>query len=115
MARGVDGEDGASTEVREMSKAGSRILQGAREALAFAKGEANVADYAVHVPTEVNVRAIRKRLGLTQAAFAARYGFSIGRVRDWEQGRSPMDTPSRILLTVLDKEPEAVERALNAA
>lgn len=98
-----------------MSKAGSRILQGAREALAFAKGEADAAGYAVHTPATVDVRAIRKRLGLTQTAFAARYGFSVGRVRDWEQGRSPIDTPSRILLTVLDKEPEAVERALNAA
>lgn len=98
-----------------MSKAGSRILQGAREALAFAKGEAKTADYVVHVPSTVDVRAIRRKLGLTQAAFAARYGFSIGRVRDWEQGRSAIDTPSRILLTVLDKEPEAIERALNAA
>ncbi len=98
-----------------MSKAGSRVLQGAREALAFAKGEASAADYAVHVPAVVDVKAIRKRSGLTQAAFAARYGFSVGRVRDWEQGRSPIDAPSRVLLTVLDKEPEAVERALNAA
>ena len=98
-----------------MSKAGSRILQGAREALAFAKGEAKTADYVVHVPSTVDVRAIRRKLGLTQAAFAARYGFSVGRVRDWEQGRSAIDTPSRILLVVLDKEPEAIERALNAA
>ena len=98
-----------------MSKAGSRILQGAREALAFAKGDAETTDYVIHVPATVNVRAIRKKLGLSQAAFAARYGFSIGRVRDWEQGRSNIDTPSRILLTVLDKEPEAIERALSAA
>jgi len=98
-----------------MAKAGSRILQGAREALAFAKGEAREADFVVHPPRTVDVRALRTKLGLTQAAFAARYGFSVGRVRDWEQGRSPIDTPSRILLTVLDKEPEAVERALNAA
>ncbi|MCX7304420.1 MAG: helix-turn-helix domain-containing protein [Hyphomicrobiales bacterium] len=98
-----------------MTKAGSRILQGAREALAFAKGESKVADFAVHVPHAVDVRAIRGKLGLTQVEFAARYGFSVGRVRDWEQGRSAIDTPSRILLTVLDKEPEAVERALNAA
>lgn len=98
-----------------MTKAGSRILQGAREALAFAKGEAHEADFAVHAPPSVDVRALRTKLGLTQAAFAARYGFSVGRVRDWEQGRSPIDTPSRILLTVLDKEPEAVQRALNAA
>lgn len=98
-----------------MSKAGSRILQGAREALAFAKGEADATEYRVHVPATVNVRAIREKLGLSQAAFAARYGFSVGRVRDWEQGRSNIDTPSRILLTVIDKEPEAIDRALTAA
>ncbi|ASY61430.1 MULTISPECIES: helix-turn-helix domain-containing protein [Sinorhizobium/Ensifer group] len=98
-----------------MSKAGSRILQGAREALAYAKGEAETAEYGVHIPAEVDVRAIRQKLGLSQKAFAARYGFSAGRVRDWEQGRSNIDAPSRILLTVIEKEPEAVERALSAA
>lgn len=98
-----------------MSKAGSRILQGAREALAYAKGEADIGDFRIHVPAKVDVRAIRRRLGLSQEAFAARYGFSVARVRDWEQGRSNMDTPSRILLTVIDKEPEAIERALSAA
>lgn len=97
------------------SKAGSRILQGAREAMALARGEADAGAYRIHVPPAVDVRAIRKRLGLSQAAFAARYGFSVGRIRDWEQGRSNIDAPSRILLTVIDKEPEAVERALSAA
>lgn len=97
-----------------MSKAGSRILQGAREALAYAKGEADTDQFRTHVPATVDVRAIRKKLGLSQTAFATRYGFSIGRVRDWEQGRSNIDTPSRILLTVIDKEPDAVERALSS-
>jgi putative transcriptional regulator len=97
-----------------VSKAGSRILQGAREALAYAKGEADAEQFRIHVPSTVDVRAIRKKLGLSQTAFAARYGFSIGRVRDWEQGRSNIDTPSRILLTVIDKEPDAVERALSS-
>jgi len=36
-----------------MSKAGSRILQGAREALAFAKGEADQAEYGIHIPPQV--------------------------------------------------------------
>ncbi|WP_296022514.1 helix-turn-helix domain-containing protein [uncultured Agrobacterium sp.] len=98
-----------------MSKAGSRILQGAREALAYANGEADEMQYEHHIPSEVNVKAIRQRLGLSQQAFASRYGFSVGRVRDWEQSRSNMDAPSRILLTVIDKEPEAVERALKSA
>ncbi len=98
-----------------MSKAGSRILQGAREALAFAKGEANPDDYRIHIPATIDVSAIRAKTGLSQAAFAARYGFSIGRIRDWEQGRSAVDAPSRLLLTIIEKEPEAIERALSAA
>ncbi len=98
-----------------MNKAGSRILQGAREALAFASGEAGASDYGVHIPPQVDVRAIRRQTGLSQKEFAARYGFSFGRIRDWEQGRSPVDAPSRILLTIIRNEPEAVERALSAA
>lgn len=98
-----------------MSKAGSRMLQGAREALAYAKGEADSAEYGLHIPAQVDVRAIRRKLGLSQKEFAARYGFSFGRVRDWEQGRSNINGPSRILLTVIEKEPEAIERALSAA
>lgn len=98
-----------------MSKAGSRILQGAREALAFAQGAADPTEYNVHIPPHVDVKAIRNKLGLSQIAFATRFGFSVGRVRDWEQNRSTIDAPSRILLTVIDKEPEAVARALAAA
>lgn len=97
-----------------MSKAGSRILDGARQALAIARGEADPSTYNIHVPPE-KVKEIRKQLGLSQVAFARRYGFSVGRIRDWEQGRSPIDTPSLILLTVIDKEPEAIDRALSAA
>lgn len=97
-----------------MSKAGSRILQGAREALALASGEAGAPAYGVHIPPQVDVRAIRRQTGLSQKEFAARYGFSFGRIRDWEQGRSPVDAPSRILLTIIRNEPEAVERALSA-
>lgn len=98
-----------------MTRSGSRILQGAREALAFASGEVEVESYNVHIPAEVDVKAIRRKLGLSQQAFAARFGFSVGRIRDWEQNRSNIDAPSRILLTIIDKEPEAVERALSAA
>ena len=98
-----------------MNKPGSRILRGAREALAFVSGEANATEYNVHIPAEVDVKAIRRKLGLTQQAFAMRFGFSVGRIRDWEQNRSNIDAPSRVLLTIIEKEPEAVERALSAA
>ncbi|WP_246505822.1 helix-turn-helix domain-containing protein [Mesorhizobium silamurunense] len=83
--------------------------------MAYARGDAQTEEYGIHIPATVDVRPIRRKLGLSQTEFAARYGFSFGRVRDWEQGRSNIDAPSRILLTVIEKEPEAVERALSAA
>ena len=66
----------------------------------------------VQVPVEVDVKAIRKRLGLTQAAFAQRYGFELSSIRNWEQGRRQPEGPARVLLLVINKEPEAVQRAL---
>jgi putative transcriptional regulator len=96
-----------------MSAAGNSILVGLQDALAYAQGDTTRGQpYTVHVPATVDVKAIRKRLGLTQAAFAQRYGFELGSIRNWEQGRRQPEGPARILLLVIDKEPEAVHRAL---
>lgn len=66
------------------------------------------------VPDFVNVRAIRRRTGLTQAAFAAAFGFSAASLRGWEQGRRQPDTAARAFLLVIDRKPEAVREALSA-
>jgi putative transcriptional regulator len=92
-----------------------RIIAGLNDAVAIAKGEADATTYRVHVPSTVDVRAIRKAMGMTQDAFAARYGFSLGAVRDWEQGRKQPEASARILLKVIEKRPDAVDEALNAA
>jgi putative transcriptional regulator len=60
------------------------------------------------------VRALRKRLNLTQAQFAARFHLPLGTVRDWEQGAHVPDKAAQILLTVIAKDPEAVVRALES-
>ena len=67
---------------------------------------------ALQIPAMVDVKAIRKRLGLTQAAFARRYGFELSSIRNWEQGRRYPEGPARLLPMVIDKEPDAVHRAL---
>lgn len=89
------------------------IAEGLREAIAIAKDEADPATYRLHVPASLDVREIRKTTKLSQRAFAERYGFSLGAVRDWEQGRSNPDRVARSLLVIIDREPEAVERALS--
>jgi putative transcriptional regulator len=61
-----------------------------------------------------DVRAIRRRLRLSQAAFATRFGLSVRTVQQWEQGKAAPDGPARVLLLVIAHAPEAVERALLA-
>ena len=96
-----------------MSKGGESILRGAREALAYARGADE--GFIAHVPAHVDVRSVRRRLGLSQAKFAARFGFALDAVRNWEQGRRHPDVAARAFLTVIDREPEAVKRALGDA
>ncbi len=60
----------------------------------------------------VDARAARQRLGMTQPAFATQFGVSLSTLRKWEQGQRRPDGPARILLWVIECEPEAVRRAL---
>lgn len=75
------------------TKRGQRLVKAAKEALAIAKGEAE--HQLARAPMDVDVKSIRDRLGLTQSEFAAKYRFSLARIRDWEQGRSRPDAAMR--------------------
>jgi putative transcriptional regulator len=66
-------------------------------------------------PAKVDVRAVREKLHLSQSEFAARFGFTAAAVRQWEQGRRQPHGPARVLLTIIDREPKAVRRALETA
>jgi putative transcriptional regulator len=59
-----------------------------------------------------SVRALREKLKLTQEEFAARFHLPLGTVRDWEQGAHHPDQAARVLLTVIEKDPDGVARAL---
>jgi putative transcriptional regulator len=59
-----------------------------------------------------DVRALRTRLGLSQDAFAARFGFSVDAIRQYERRRRVPTGPVRTLLRVIAREPDAVIRAL---
>ena len=96
-----------------MSKAAfKKIKAGLESAKAYLDGTVDKSRYRVHIPAEVNVKKIRRRLGLSQEAFAQKYGFALSAVRDWEQGRRTPERSARILLKIVDKEPEAVSRVL---
>ena len=96
-------------------KAFDKIADGLKDAIAIAQGRADRKTYRLHVPERVDVKALRRRLKLTQEEFALRYNLSLARVRDWEQGRSEPDGAVRAYLKVIEREPKAVARALSAA
>jgi len=94
-----------------MSKLGKRLIKAAKSARAIARGDADPTTYRVHVPAEVDVRAIRTKLKMSQNAFAARFGILPSTLRDWEQNRRHPKGAAPILMIVIDKEPDAVIRA----
>jgi putative transcriptional regulator len=93
---------------------GKRLLTAAREARAIARGEADGKTYRIHMPADVDVRKIRRTLGLTQEEFATRFGLPLGTIRDWEQRRRQPDGAARVLLHVIKHEPKAAARARRA-
>jgi putative transcriptional regulator len=89
------------------------FLQALDDAIALARGDKTRArERVVMVPRKVDVRAIRHRLGMSQTKFAAQFGFSVATVRNWEQGHRRPEGPSRVLLTIIERIPDEVKRAL---
>ena len=93
-------------------ESGSRILRGAKEALAIASGEMPQDTYAVHIPETVDVKSIREKLRMTQADFARTFGFKLATLRHWEQKTRVPEGPARAYLMVIDREPNTVRRVL---
>lgn len=96
------------------SSLGKKLLRSARQARAWVRGDPTSARVTyVNVP-HVDVRKLRSRMGLSQTRFAAKFGFSLDSIQNWEQGHRQPEGPARILLAVIDKNPKAVEKALSS-
>lgn len=90
-----------------MSTFGEDLIQSLNEALAHAKGEG-----LARVHASVTPRKVREQVKLTQAQMAPLLGMSLSGYRKWEQGTRRISGPAAALLRVIEKEPEAVRRAL---
>jgi putative transcriptional regulator len=92
-----------------MTDFGNELMQSLGEALAHVRG---VGPALVYPP--VDPREVRKHAGLTQAQMAPIMGMSLSGYRKWEQGKRAVSGSAATLLRVIEKEPEAVKRALTA-
>ena len=95
-----------------MSKAYNSILKGLNEAIAFSKGKKK--NVKVHDFTNIDIKHVREKTGLTQQEFAATFGISLGTLRHWERGDRQPRGPALVLLNVLAKNPNAVLHTLAA-
>jgi putative transcriptional regulator len=94
-----------------MREAAEKILKNVRATREAIRGR-GIEAVRVHVPTPVDVRRLRHRLGMSQSTFAAKFGVELRTLQNWEQGQRSPEGPARVLLQVIERDPEAVLRAL---
>ena len=99
--------------MKKKPTAGERVIASAREALSFAKGRHDHG-CEVHIPSDIDVKAIREKISLSQSEFAKLFGLSKRTLEHWEHWRRVPSGPARAFLTVIAREPDAVRRALLA-
>ena len=88
---------------------GQDLIEGMNLVLAHQRGKVELEQVW---PKPVDVKAIRKRVKMSQAEFARAYGLSKRALQEWEQGGRQPDSAARAYLTVIAKGPAAVRRAL---
>ena len=96
----------------ERTNVGRELETALGEVLEHVRGEEVLPCRVVDNPAAEHIVAIRKRMKLSRRKFADLFGLDTRAVQDWEQGRRVPDRAARVLLTVIDRDPEAVVRAL---
>ena len=93
----------------------SEIRQELKEAMAQIASQARARRRAARTERVVDpneIKQARKRLGLSQEQFADVFGVSASTLRKWEQGQYAPSGAAKELLKVIEREPDAVLRAL---
>ena len=91
---------------------GDALLEGLREAAAWKRGEVALETVNVDPMPAERVRAIRRKVAKSARDFERRFGIPAATLSNWEQGRRTPDPAARVLLRVIEKDPEAVLRVL---
>lgn len=83
---------------------GHEILDGIREIKAYKAGRVSLRTWELKEPS--SPQDIRRKLNLSQSAFAGLMGVSLRTVQDWEQGRRQPSGPAKSLLRIAEQRPE---------
>lgn len=93
---------------------GLAIEEGLREALAWKRGEIALETVNIEPMPVVRIRAIRKKVAKSAKDFERRFGIPASTISNWEQGRRTPDPAGRLLLKVIEANPDLVEEAARA-
>jgi putative transcriptional regulator len=93
-----------------MTKFGEALIDSLGDALAHARGKAS--GVRVHAVEVTDVRAIRRKLHMSQQAFADTYRIPLPTLKNWEQGRRHPDAPAAAYLLAISRLPAEVGAAL---
>ncbi len=93
-----------------MSKSYRKIKKGLGEAIKFMEG--NLAGAKVFQPQTIDVKKLRTEIGMTQEKFALAFGISLHTLRHWERGDRSPQGPALVLLNLMAKQPDTVNRLL---
>ena len=96
----------------KLTKTGRELAEALTEVLGDVTGAAPLEGRVFDVPDRVDVRAIRKVLGMSQQKFADTFGLKVASVRNWEQGRTEPEGPAKVLLTIISRKPKEALEAL---
>ena len=96
------------------SRMGKRLITAMKVVVDHVEGKVALPMRYIEIPEDVDVKAIRSRLGLSQAEFSRSYAISQRSLQEWEQGRRRPDGAVRAYLTVIERNPKAVEAALTS-
>jgi putative transcriptional regulator len=98
-----------------MSKAGKEIITGAQQALAYLKGDKTKGRAYKVRNRDIDVKAIRERLHMTQEVFSETFAIPVSTLKKWETNIRVPEGPTKAYLTVIEKNPHAVKKALHSA
>jgi putative transcriptional regulator len=92
------------------TRLGRALVEGMTQVLAHVRGEIELKSYTLPVP--INVKAIRRKVGMSQSEFASAFALNRRTLQEWEQGKTAPDNAVRAYLTVIERNPAAVVDAL---
>lgn len=89
---------------------GKALEEGLKEAVAWKRGELELDVVEIDPMPAEQIKAIRKKVARSAKEFERRFGIPAATVNNWEQGRRKPDPANRLLLKVIEADPDLVEK-----